>query len=87
MSWTLDDKLWLRDFLPHQLQNPPDEFKNDSVGAKRVRVMTFGYNANIFTEAPKKDTFSIGQELLAAVKAWRLGKAVRIGPIATSMSR
>jgi len=43
-TWTASNgKLWLRDFLPFDLL---------AEGTKTARIMTFGYDANVFTKAP-----------------------------------
>ena len=38
--------MWLRDFLPEDLKNP-----QDGTSPCLARVMTFGYNVNVYSKA------------------------------------
>lgn len=75
-TWTAGETLWLRDLLPGQLRNPPDEFKNGPNDTRVARVMTFGYDANIFTDSQNTNAFTIARDLLDDLKSVRLGDVV-----------
>ncbi|KAI5810664.1 Alpha/Beta hydrolase protein, partial [Pyronema omphalodes] len=51
-TWTAGDRMWLRDFLPHQLT--------------RTRIMTYGYNSNVWD---KLSTTTIPEFALALLSA------------------
>ncbi|XDG01199.1 hypothetical protein ABKA04_000814 [Annulohypoxylon sp. FPYF3050] len=74
-TWTADGTLWLRDLLPGQLRNPPDEYKNGPDDTKVARVMTFGYDANIFTDSRNTNAFTVARDLLVDLEDRRLGNA------------
>lgn len=77
-TWTASNgKLWLRDFLPDQLRDPPDDFKSGPDDTKVARVMTFGYDANMFTRAATQRTFAFAEVLLAQLNEKRGKAAVR----------
>ncbi|KAF4986754.1 hypothetical protein FDECE_15788 [Fusarium decemcellulare] len=78
-TWTASNKkLWLRDFLPEQLKDPPDDFKTSPDDTKVARVMTFGYDAGMFTKASKKRTFEFAATLLTELKRVRMGETVAL---------
>lgn len=65
-TWTAGNgKLWLRDFLLDQLKDPPDDFKTGPRDTNVARVMTFGYDANMFTKASKQRSFTFAEDFLA----------------------
>ncbi|KAI0901834.1 hypothetical protein F4806DRAFT_501929, partial [Annulohypoxylon nitens] len=72
-TWTAGETIWLRDLLPGQLRNPPDEFKNGPNDTKVARVMTFGYDASVFTDSQNTNAFTIARDLLDDLKTMRLG--------------
>ncbi|KAI1094613.1 hypothetical protein F5B19DRAFT_499161 [Rostrohypoxylon terebratum] len=74
-TWTAGETLWLRDLLPGQLRDPPDEFKNGPNDTKVARVMTFGYDASIFTSSRNTNAFTIARDLLDDLKNMRSGSA------------
>jgi len=62
-TWThKDGKLWLRDFLPQVLNT--------------ARIMTFGYDVNIFTKASTQRSFVFAEDLLSSLNDERAGSAV-----------
>lgn len=75
-TWTAEGTLWLRDLLPGQLRNPPDEFKNGANDTKVARIMTFGYDASIFTNSRNISTFTVARDLLSSLQDIRLGDVV-----------
>jgi hypothetical protein len=63
-TWTESDskELWLRTFLPEDIE--------------RIRVMTFGYNANLLRKKSKGEIYKFAESLLSALRSNRLGNAV-----------
>ncbi|RAO69814.1 uncharacterized protein BHQ10_005826 [Talaromyces amestolkiae] len=64
-TWTEEStkELWLRTFLHKDIEN--------------VRIMTFGYNANILRNKAAGNTYSFAENLLAALRRKRPGEAKR----------
>lgn len=56
-------KLWLQDLLPHVLNT--------------ARIMTFGYDMNVFTKPFTQRSFVFAETLLSKLKDKRTGSAVR----------
>ncbi|KAF8246854.1 hypothetical protein K440DRAFT_317469 [Wilcoxina mikolae CBS 423.85] len=52
-TWTCGDRMWLRDFLPEQVS--------------RVRVMTYGYNSNVWDRSSTTTIPEFAQGLLGAL--------------------
>lgn len=54
-TWTHSNgKLWLRDLLPNDMNT--------------TRIMTFGYDANVFTKARSARSLNFAENLLSALK-------------------
>ncbi|KAI1744617.1 hypothetical protein F4680DRAFT_231755 [Xylaria scruposa] len=68
-------KVWLKDFLPAQVENPPDEFCTGDNDGRKVRVMTFGYDSNIFAKAAKVRSMHFAEKLLSSLSDRRTGGA------------
>ena len=73
---TCDGHLWLKDFLPQALEKPSLDYANGPKDLKAVRVMTFGYDANVFTKAASRRSFTFAEDLLSQLKDSRGGEAV-----------
>jgi hypothetical protein len=56
-TWTQDGKLWLRDFLPSTFPS--------------ARIMTFGYNANLFADCASGRINNFANNLIALLAAKR----------------
>ncbi|KAI1386356.1 uncharacterized protein F4822DRAFT_409788 [Hypoxylon trugodes] len=81
-TWSSENgQMWLRDFLPKQLKGPPVDFANGPNDSKTARVMTFEYNANIFTSAPSARSFEFAEEFLSALKDKRRNENARHRPL------
>lgn len=76
-TWKSGDHLWLKDFLPQALECPPPEYTNGPEDSKAVRVLTFGYDASVFTKASSQRSFTFAEDLLSELKDRRSGEAVR----------
>ncbi|KAJ4126962.1 hypothetical protein NW768_008583 [Fusarium equiseti] len=75
-TWTASNgKLWLRDFLPDELQNAT------SNGPKKARIMTFGYDAGLFTRATTERSFAFAENLLNELRDARAGEPARSRPL------
>lgn len=75
-TWTCDGHIWLKDFLPQALESPPPDYAYGPKDSKAVRVMTFGYDANVFTKAASQRSFTFAEDLLSQLKDRRGGEAV-----------
>lgn len=62
LTWTVEGKLWLRDFLPEQLPN--------------ARVLLFGYNSNVAFETSTAGVREQAENLLNRLKAKRRVRCV-----------
>ena len=62
-TWTVDGKLWLRDFLPHLLPN--------------VRVLLFAYNSNVAFETSTVGIREAADSLLNWLILYRIDRAKR----------
>jgi hypothetical protein len=62
-TWTSNDKLWLRDFLPSSLPN--------------ARILLFGYNANIAFETSTAGVLEQAKNLLNLIKLARINNTDR----------
>jgi hypothetical protein len=65
-TWIDDStkELWLKTLLPKDIKN--------------VRIMTFGYNANILRKKAKGEIYAFAEALLGALRRNRPGLAVHI---------
>jgi hypothetical protein len=73
-TWTAENgKMWLRDFLPDDLKN----------GASPcfARVMTFGYDVNVYSKAASQRSFTFAEDLLTALHDYRQGSSASRRPI------
>jgi hypothetical protein len=71
-TWTHDNgSLWLRDFLPQQLQG--------------ARVFTFGYPSEVVYTRAKGNIVSFGRSLLEQLKAYRVGEVCPAGTPQTTI--
>ena len=61
-TWTLGDKLWLRDFLPSKVP--------------RARVLLFGYNSNVAFETSTAGVVEQAENLLNRLKFKRTVRAI-----------
>jgi len=76
-TWTADNgKLWLRDFLPEDLKNP-----QDGTAPCLARVVTFGYNVNVYSKAASQRSFTFAEDLLSALDDFRQGPSASRRPI------
>ena len=81
-TWTSPNcHLWLRDSLPQALENPPADYSHGTDDSTKARVMTFGYDASVLTEASSQRSFTFAENLLSELKDRRHGQAVRMLPI------
>jgi len=65
-TWTADNgKMWLRDFLPDDLR--------DGAAPCHARVMTFGYDVNVYSKAASQRSFTFAEDLLSALHDHRQG--------------
>jgi alpha-beta hydrolase superfamily lysophospholipase len=59
-TWTAENgKMWLRDFLPDDLR--------DGAASCHARVMTFGYDVNVYSKAASQRSFTFAEDLLSAL--------------------
>lgn len=70
------DKLWLRDFFPQQLESPPKATRAGADDTTRARIVTWGYDAGLFTQAGRQRSFVFAENLLSALDGSRLGAPV-----------
>jgi hypothetical protein len=73
-TWTAENgKMWLRDFLPDDLR--------DGAASCHARVMTFGYDVNVYSKAASQRSFTFAEDLLSALYDYRQGPSASHRPI------
>ncbi|KAI1324880.1 hypothetical protein F5Y16DRAFT_379814 [Xylariaceae sp. FL0255] len=81
-TWTaLNGKLWLRDFLPQQLEDPPEDSEYGPHDSKVARVMTFGYDASVGTKASSLRSFVFAEQLLVQLSDKRVSESSKTRPL------
>jgi hypothetical protein len=65
--------MWLRDFLPEDLKN--------GASPCLARVMTFGYDVNVYSKAASQRSFTFAEDLLSALYDFRQGPSASRRPI------